>query len=40
MFRHTAEELIAALGKPITLIGIAFSSKKRAVSGAKIARDA
>jgi hypothetical protein len=27
-------------GKPITLIGIAFSTKKRAVSGAKIVRDA
>ncbi len=27
-------------GKPITLIGIAFSTKKRAVSGTKIVRDA
>ena len=27
-------------GKPITLIGLAFSTKKRAVSGAKIVRDA
>jgi hypothetical protein len=27
-------------GKPITLIGIAFSTKRRAVSGVKIARDA
>ena len=27
-------------GKPITLIGIAFSTKKRAVSGAKIVREA
>ena len=26
-------------GKPITLIGIAFSTKKRAVSGAKIVHD-
>ena len=27
-------------GKPITLIGMAFSTKKRAVSGVKIVRDA
>ena len=27
-------------GKPVTLVGIAFSTKKRAVSGAKIVRDA
>ena len=27
-------------GKPITLIGIAFSTKKRTVSGVKIVRDA
>ena len=27
-------------GKPITLIGISFSTKKRAVSGAKVVRDA
>ena len=27
-------------GKPVTLIGIAFSTKRRAVSGAKIVRDA
>ncbi len=26
-------------GKPVMLIGIAFSTKKRAVSGAKIIRD-
>ncbi len=27
-------------GKPITFIGIAFSTKKRAVSGTKIVREA
>ena len=33
---HRGGDKFRLAGKPITLIGLAFSTKKRAVSGAKI----
>ena len=39
-FENLRKNGFTYIGKPITLIGIAFSTKRRAVSATKIVRDA